>query len=174
MLYELKSRDVERRFLMCELLLQRQKRKCFLHRIITGDEKWIHYDNPKRKKSWGMPGHASTSSPKPNIHGSKLLLCIWWDQQGIIYYELHTATKNQIRCNRTPYSSNQLIGKRGETTHYPSRPYHCSRTGIVSFKIAPLSNTRIGGNRKYFATKYNETIEICVHFFEGISRLLKY
>ncbi|KAG5315673.1 MOS1T transposase, partial [Pseudoatta argentina] len=45
-----------------ELLLQRQKRKDFLHRIVTGDEKWIHYDNPKRRKSWGKPGHASTSS----------------------------------------------------------------------------------------------------------------
>ncbi|KAG5326435.1 MOS1T transposase, partial [Pseudoatta argentina] len=49
-----------------ELLLQRQKRKDFLHRIVTGDEKWIHYDNPKRRKSWGKPGHASTSSAKPN------------------------------------------------------------------------------------------------------------
>ncbi|KAG5310818.1 MOS1T transposase, partial [Pseudoatta argentina] len=29
------------------------------HRIVTGDEKWIHYDNPKRRKSWGKPGHAS-------------------------------------------------------------------------------------------------------------------
>ncbi|KAG5317193.1 MOS1T transposase, partial [Pseudoatta argentina] len=44
--YELKPRDVERRFGTCELLLQRQKRKGFLHRIVTGDEKWIHYDNP--------------------------------------------------------------------------------------------------------------------------------
>ncbi|KAG5320002.1 MOS1T transposase, partial [Pseudoatta argentina] len=34
----------------CELLLQRQKRKGFLHRIITGDEKWIYYSNPMRKK----------------------------------------------------------------------------------------------------------------------------
>ncbi|KAG5320783.1 MOS1T transposase, partial [Pseudoatta argentina] len=43
--YELKPRGVERRFGTCELLLQRQKRKGFLHRIVTGDEKWIHYDN---------------------------------------------------------------------------------------------------------------------------------
>ncbi|GBP55459.1 Mariner Mos1 transposase [Eumeta japonica] len=55
--YELKLRDMERRFLTCELLLQRQKRKGFSHRIVTGDEKWIHYDNPKRRKSWGKPGH---------------------------------------------------------------------------------------------------------------------
>ncbi|GBP19498.1 Mariner Mos1 transposase [Eumeta japonica] len=38
-LYELKPRDVERRFLTCELLLQRQKRQGLLHRIVTGDEK---------------------------------------------------------------------------------------------------------------------------------------
>jgi len=86
--YQLKPRDVERRFCMCEQLLQRHKRKSFLHRIITGDEKWIHYDNPKRKKSWGPPGHASTSTAKPNIHGAKLMLCIWWDQKGVVYYEL--------------------------------------------------------------------------------------
>ena len=37
--YELKLRDVERRFFTCEQLLQRHKRKGFLHRIVTGDEK---------------------------------------------------------------------------------------------------------------------------------------
>ncbi|GFV44131.1 hypothetical protein TNCV_2770271 [Trichonephila clavipes] len=26
-------------------------RKGFLHRIATGDEKWVHYDNPKRRIS---------------------------------------------------------------------------------------------------------------------------
>lgn len=38
-LYDLKPRDVKRRFFACEQLLQRQKRKGFLHRIVTGDEK---------------------------------------------------------------------------------------------------------------------------------------
>ena len=86
--YELKPRNVERRFFTCEMLLARHKRKSFLHRVVTGDEKWIHYDNPKKKKSWGPPGHASTSTAKPNIHGKKLMLCIWWDQLDVVYYEL--------------------------------------------------------------------------------------
>ena len=74
--YKLKPSDVERRFFACEQLFQRQNWKGFLHRIVTGDEKRAHYDNPKRRKLWGMPGHASTSTARPNIHGAKVMLCI--------------------------------------------------------------------------------------------------
>lgn len=74
--HQLKERDIERRLVTCEILLQRQKRKGFLHRIVTGDEKWIYYDNPKQLKSWVMPGEPGPSIPKRNIHSSKVMLCI--------------------------------------------------------------------------------------------------
>ena len=60
----------------------------FLHRIMTGDEKWVHYDNPRRRKSWGMLEHTSTSTARLNIDGAKVMLCIWWDQLGVVYYQL--------------------------------------------------------------------------------------
>jgi len=73
--YELKSRNVERRFFTCEQLIQRQQRKGFLHRIVTGNEKWIFYDNPKKKKYYTKPSQSlpstSISTLWPNIHGSK-------------------------------------------------------------------------------------------------------
>ena len=53
--YELKERDIERRKTTCEILFNRFKRKSFLHRIVTGDKKWIYFDNPERKKSWVDP-----------------------------------------------------------------------------------------------------------------------
>ena len=77
---------------MHEQLLQWQ-RKRFLHHIVTSDEKWIHYDNPKNRRSWGKPGHTSTSVAKPNIHGLKLLLCTWSDLLGVVYYEMLKPTK---------------------------------------------------------------------------------
>jgi len=30
----------------------------------------------------------STSTPRPNIHGSKIMLCVWWDQKNLVYYKL--------------------------------------------------------------------------------------
>ncbi|UYV75342.1 hypothetical protein LAZ67_12003585 [Cordylochernes scorpioides] len=60
--YELKPRGVECRFSR-EKLLQRpkkkNKRKGFLHQIVTDDEKWVHYDYPKRWATYGYPGRAS-------------------------------------------------------------------------------------------------------------------
>ena len=72
----------------CEVLFDRFKRKSFLHRIVTGDEKWIYFGNFKRKKSWVDPGQPSALQPVRNIHGKKALLCIWWDQKGAENYEL--------------------------------------------------------------------------------------
>lgn len=46
-------------------LLSKFRKKDFLHKIVTDNEKWILYDNLKRKKSWINPGQFSTAMPSP-------------------------------------------------------------------------------------------------------------
>jgi len=50
--HQLNEEQIENRKVISEMLLQRQnKRKSYLHRIVTDDEKWTYFENPKRKKS---------------------------------------------------------------------------------------------------------------------------
>jgi len=41
------------------------------------------------QKLWVDSGQTSPLTSKRNIHGSKVLLCIWWDMKSITYYELN-------------------------------------------------------------------------------------
>jgi len=104
----------------CQILLARQKRKSFLHRIVTGDEKWIYFQNPKRKKSWVDSAQPSISSSRPNRFGRKTMLCVWWDQEGVIYYELlKPETVNAHRYHQQLIKLHRAL--REKRLHYRKR-----------------------------------------------------
>ena len=76
---------------LTKYLLARYKRKSLLYRIVTGNEKWIYFENPKRKRSWVTPGESeSTSTARPNHYGRKTMLCVWWDQKGDLLWAAKT------------------------------------------------------------------------------------
>ena len=66
----------------------RDHKRRFLHRIVTGDEKWCLYVNVKQRKEWVAP----ESTPKPRIkndlHPKKTMICVWWDWEGLIHWEM--------------------------------------------------------------------------------------
>uniref|UniRef100_A0A0K2TBZ4 Histonelysine Nmethyltransferase SETMARlike [Hydra vulgaris] n=1 Tax=Lepeophtheirus salmonis TaxID=72036 RepID=A0A0K2TBZ4_LEPSM len=72
----------------CEMRLAWYKRKSFLHRIVTGDEKWFYFKNPKRKRLYIERGAKARSTARPDRFGKKAILCVFWDQCGIIGYAL--------------------------------------------------------------------------------------
>ena len=55
---------------------------------MTGDEKWILYNNVEQKETWGEQNELPPTTPKASLHPKKVMLCIWWDWKGILYYEL--------------------------------------------------------------------------------------
>ncbi|GFX61239.1 putative DD34D transposase [Trichonephila clavipes] len=76
------------RIFICEALAKRKEIHPFLKRLVTGDEKWVTYDNIVRKRSWSKRGESAQTVAKPGLTARKVLLCTWWDWKGIINYEL--------------------------------------------------------------------------------------
>lgn len=86
--HELTERNKLNRVSVATSLLGRYENESFLDRIVTGDEKWILYNNVQRKRSWKLSGEGAEPISKAGLHPVKVLLCVWWDAKGIIYYEL--------------------------------------------------------------------------------------
>nr|KAF6378768.1 hypothetical protein mMyoMyo1_009678 [Myotis myotis] len=86
--HQLNERQMENQKVISKMMLQQHKRKSFLHQIVTGNEKLIYFENPKCTKSWVDSGQPSTLTARPNRFGKKTMLCVWWDQEGVVYYEL--------------------------------------------------------------------------------------
>ncbi|EGI60167.1 Mariner Mos1 transposase [Acromyrmex echinatior] len=60
-----------------EKCLNKQHRKSFLWKIATGDEKWIFYDNPKKRKHYVDPGHREREI--------QITKAIYWKNNGFLF-----------------------------------------------------------------------------------------
>ncbi|GFU22966.1 putative DD34D transposase [Trichonephila clavipes] len=65
------------RICICEALAKRNEIDLFLKWMVTGDEKWVTYNNTVR--SWSKRGEAAQTVAKPGLASRKVLLYIWWD-----------------------------------------------------------------------------------------------
>lgn len=109
----------------CDSLLKRQTNHPFLKQMVTSDEKWIVYDNVIRKRSWGQIGDPPKSSPKAGLHPKKIMLSVWWDFKGIIYYELlpyGQTINSDVYCSQ--------LTKLNDAIH-EKRPKLANRNGLV-------------------------------------------
>ena len=69
------------------------KNVSLLKQIVTDGEKWILYNNMQQLRSCGKQNEPPPTIPKASLHPKKAMLCIWWDWNGVFYYELLLETK---------------------------------------------------------------------------------
>ena len=67
-----------------------------------GDEKWILYNKVEQKRSWDKQNEPPPTTPKAGLHPKKVMLCIWWDWKGVLYYEF--LQENQTMNSNKYYS----------------------------------------------------------------------
>ena len=69
---------------------------------MTGNEKWVLYNNMNWKRLCGKRNELPPTTPKASLHPKKVMLCLWWDCKGVLYYEL--LPENQM-INSNKYCS---------------------------------------------------------------------
>ena len=82
---KLSEKDILDRISSCDSLLKHNENVPFLKQIVTGDEKWILYNNAEQKRSWGKRNEPPPTTPKAGLHPKKVMFCIWWDWKGVLY-----------------------------------------------------------------------------------------
>lgn len=123
----LTERNLLRRINDCDLLIRRQRNDPFLKRIVTGDEKWVVYNNVKRKRSWSKKDEPPQTTAKADIHQKKVMLSVWWDYKGIVHFELlpNNATINsEVYCHQLDKLNDALKQKRPELINRKGVVFH--------------------------------------------------
>ncbi|GFU80285.1 mariner Mos1 transposase [Trichonephila clavipes] len=95
--------------------------------MVTGEEKWVTFDNIVRKRSWSKRGEAAQTVAKPGLISRKVLLCIWWEWKGIIYYELlpYSQILNlDLYCQQLDLLKRAIDQKRPELANRKGTEFH--------------------------------------------------
>jgi histone-lysine N-methyltransferase SETMAR len=71
-----------------------------------------------------LPGEAPKPTPKKNLHSKKLMICVWWDMEGIIYELLrrNKTINSEVYCQQLDRVNEFLKEK---------RPHLFNRKGVV-------------------------------------------
>jgi len=84
--------------------------------MITGDEKWIVYNNVSRKRIWSRRGEALERQAKAKMHQKKVMLSIWWDWKGPVFYKLpkNKMINSDVYCEQLQKLNDTIAQKRSE------------------------------------------------------------
>lgn len=85
--HELTPAQALRRVEICRQLLENPTDYRFFRRIVTSDEKWVYFRNPDTRNQWLDPGQAPEPVPKRGRYEHKVMLCVWWNCDGVIHHE---------------------------------------------------------------------------------------
>ena len=137
--------------------------KPFLNQILTGNKKWIVYNNLRRPAQWLGQAAAPEHSTKPKMHQKKVTVTVWWSAAHLIDpLQLSGSQQNHYNgevCPANPWDAQkmatpaagtgQLKGPNSSWRHLTAgrttNTLKVERTGLRSFALSttftwPLAN----------------------------------
>ncbi|GFV43734.1 hypothetical protein TNCV_1271071 [Trichonephila clavipes] len=87
--------------------------------MVTVDETWVTYDNIVQNWSWAKRVEAAQTEEKPELTARMVLMCIWWDWKGIIYYRF-LRSHPQTMTRRKDISLDEAVNLLRELTENES------------------------------------------------------
>jgi histone-lysine N-methyltransferase SETMAR len=112
--HELTEAQANKRVEVCRQLLENPLDDRFWKRIVTSDEKWVYLVNHNRDKRWVQKGQETPSVPKHNRFGKKVMICVWWNFEGVVHFELvpnGRAINAELYCQQLDRVYNKLKEK---------------------------------------------------------------
>ena len=91
----------------CSSLLKCNKNVPFLKQILIGGEKWILCNNVEWNSFGDNQNEWSPIITKASLHPEKVMLYIWWDWKGVLYFEL-LLENQKINSNKCCSQLGQL------------------------------------------------------------------
>ena len=114
---------------------------------LMGNERWILYSNVGQKRLWDKWNEPLPTTPKTWLYPKKVMLCQWWDEKGVLYYEL--LLENQMNnSNKSCFQLDQLKAALNKSESESlsvvsnSLPPH----GLYSPWNSPGKNARVGSH----------------------------
>ncbi|XP_076381130.1 histone-lysine N-methyltransferase SETMAR-like [Megalopta genalis] len=125
--HELKEIHLTQRISICDTHLKRNAIDPFLKRIITGDERWIVYNNINKKRSYSMLDEPAQTIPKVELHQKMIMLSIWWDYKGVVYFEVlpsNQTINSDVYCQQLMKLEEAIKVKRPKLANHKGIVFH--------------------------------------------------
>ena len=125
--HKLKEVHLTNRINIADTLLKRNKIDPFLKRLVTGDEKWIVYNNFHRKRSWCRGKERAQTTSKADLNQKKVMLSIWWDYKSVVFFELlprNQTIDSVVYCRQLDDLNTSLTKKRPELVNRKGIIFH--------------------------------------------------
>ncbi|KAM5283286.1 methionine-R-sulfoxide reductase B2, mitochondrial isoform 1-T1 [Hipposideros larvatus] len=126
-LHELKEVHLTERINICNMLMKHEENDLFVKQLITGDEKWIVYNNVVHKRSWSRCDDLPETTSKADIHQRKVMLSVWWDFRGVVFFELlprNQTINSNVYCQQLDSLNESIIQKCSELVNCKGVMFH--------------------------------------------------